>query len=205
MWSGDSHDDARRAGGGRRRERASTCCASPTTTPSAAPRSWPTGCRAGSIVGEELRTHAGEIIGLFLTEHVPFGVSPDEAGRAHPRPGRRRLRPPPVRPDAPQPGRAARSSSSSTAGLVDAIEVFNAKTSLRHLNDRAAEFADAHDLAAGAGSDAHVPDALGAAYVEMPDFDGPSAFLAEPPPRGRSSATTSIAARPWTARIVPST
>ena len=34
-------------------------------------------CRV--VVGEELRTHAGEIIGLFLTEHVPFGVSPREA------------------------------------------------------------------------------------------------------------------------------
>ena len=62
--------------------------------------------------------------------------------------------------------------------------MFNAKTSLRHLNDRAAEFASDHDLGAGAGSDAHVPEALGAAYVEMPDFDGPSAFLASAPPRG---------------------
>ena len=34
-------------------------------------------CRV--VVGEELRTHAGEIIGLFLTERVPFGVSPREA------------------------------------------------------------------------------------------------------------------------------
>ena len=33
--------------------------------------------------------------------------------------------------------------------------------------------------AGGAGSDAHVPDALGAAYVEMPDFDGPADFLAK--------------------------
>ena len=63
------------------------------------------------------------------------------------------------------------------AGLVDAIEVLNAKTSLAHLNERAAAFAAEHACPAGAGSDAHVPDALGAAYVEMPDFDGPAAFL----------------------------
>ena len=31
-------------------------------------------CRV--IVGEELRTHAGEIIGLFLTERIPTGVPP---------------------------------------------------------------------------------------------------------------------------------
>src|SRR5438552_4462651 len=35
------------------------------------------GCRI--VVGEELRTGAGEIIGLFLTEHLPFGLSPVEA------------------------------------------------------------------------------------------------------------------------------
>ena len=57
---------------------------------------------------------------------------------------------------------------------------------------------------AGAGSDAHVPDALGAAYVEMPDFDGPADFLAK-------LADAVVVGhhwdepRPWTARIVPST
>ena len=56
-------------------------------------------------------------------------------------------------------------------GLVDAVEGRNAKTSLEHLQ-RAwpSRFAAEHDLAVGAGSDAHVPDALGAAYVEMADF-----------------------------------
>src|SRR4051812_48915012 len=35
------------------------------------------GCRV--IVGEEVRTTAGEIIGLFLTDHLPFGLPPAEA------------------------------------------------------------------------------------------------------------------------------
>ncbi len=34
-------------------------------------------CRV--VVGEELRTHAGEVIGLFLNERVPFGVTAHEA------------------------------------------------------------------------------------------------------------------------------
>ena len=37
-------------------------------------------CRV--IVGEELRTHAGEIIGLFLTERIPFGTPPADAAAA---------------------------------------------------------------------------------------------------------------------------
>jgi len=30
----------------------------------------------------------------------------------------------------------------------------------------------------GAGSDAHDPEGIGAAYLEMPDCDGPAEFLA---------------------------
>ena len=156
------------------------------------------------VVGEELRTHAGEIIGLFLTEHVPFGVSPREAAAAHPGPGRPRLRAPPVRPacgaTCPRPALV----DLVDAGLVDAIEVLNAKTSLSHLNERAAAFAAERSLPAGAGSDAHVPDALGAAYVEMPDFTDAASFLAALRD-GNVVGHHFDAARPWRARIVPST
>ncbi|HEY1281558.1 MAG TPA: PHP-associated domain-containing protein [Acidimicrobiales bacterium] len=158
-------------------------------------------CRV--VVGEELRTHAGEIIGLFLTEHVPFGISPREAAERiraqgglvyvpHPYdPMRRNLAEPAL-------------EELADAGLLDAVEVFNAKTSLAHLNDRAAAFAVARGVPGGAGSDAHVPEAVGAAYVEMPDFDGPASFL-------RSLREGAVvghhfdAPRRWRPRIVPST
>ena len=81
--------------------------------------------------------------------------------------------------------------------------MINAKTSLKSLNAQAAEYARARSLLAGAGSDAHVPDAIGAAYVEMPDFDGPKDFLAaleQAVPIGHHWDQ----ARPWTPRIVPS-
>ena len=62
--------------------------------------------------------------------------------------------------------------------MIDAIEVHNSKTSLASLNRRAREFAAEFGLAAGAGSDAHVPDAIGSAFVEMPDFATAAEFLA---------------------------
>ena len=158
-------------------------------------------CRV--VVGEELRTHAGEIIGLFLTERVPFGVPPAEAARLIRAQGGLVYVPHPF--DALRRNLAEPALEDLVAeGLVDAIEVFNAKTSLPHLNERAAAFADEHTLAAGAGSDAHVPEAIGAAYVEMPDFDGPGDFLAKLA-AGRVVGHHADPHRAWRPRIVPST
>jgi predicted metal-dependent phosphoesterase TrpH len=158
-------------------------------------------CRV--IVGEELRTHAGEVIGLFLTERVPFGVSAHEAvSRIRAQGGLVYIPHPfdPVRHNL----REAELRELAADGLIDAIEAHNAKTSLSHLNDQAAAVARELGLPAGAGSDAHVPEALGAAYVEMPDFDGPQSFL--------DALHEAVVvghhfdrARPWRPRIVPST
>ncbi len=157
-------------------------------------------CRV--IIGEELRTQYGEIIGLFLTDRIAAGTPPAEAAMAiraqggvvyipHPfDPMRRNLSEPAL-------------YDLARAGLVDAIEVLNAKTSLRSLNERAAQFAAEFDMAAGAGSDAHVPLALGSAYVEMPDFDGPTEFLAALR-EGRVVGHHWDEHRPWKARIIPS-
>lgn len=158
-------------------------------------------CRV--VVGEELRTHAGEIIGLFLNERIPVGVQPDDAARAIRAQGGIVYIPhpfDPMRRNISEPALEALLAS----GLVDAIEVINAKTSLRSLNERAAAIAVAHDLAAGAGSDGHVPDAIGAAYVEMPDFDGAHDFIAKLR-LGRPVGHHWDEARPWSSRVLPGT
>ena len=154
------------------------------------------------IVGEELRTAAGEIIGLFLTERLPAGIGHVDAARA-------------IRDQGgvvyiPHPFDPMRRNMSEVAlyelaelDLIDAVEVLNAKTSLTSLNRRAAEFAAEFGIVGGAGSDGHVPGALGAAYVEMPDFDGPMEFLASLA-AGRVVGHHWDEPRPWSPRIVPS-
>jgi PHP-associated len=62
-------------------------------------------------------------------------------------------------------------------GAVDVVEAFNAKMHDGRHNIAAAELAARHGLPVIAGSDAHDVTGLGAAYLEMPDFDGPSEFL----------------------------
>ncbi len=157
-------------------------------------------CRV--IVGEEMRTHAGEIIGLFMTERVPFGLPAVQTAQTIRAQGAIVYVPHPFDPMRRNITEAALVELAD-AGLVDAVEVLNAKTSLASLNAKAAQFAEERGLRAGAGSDAHVPNALGAAFVEMPDFDGPAEFL-------RSLEYAVIVghhwdeARPWTSRIVPS-
>lgn len=158
------------------------------------------GCRV--VVGEEVKTRAGELIGLFLSERVPHGLSPEETIdriRAqggcvyvpHPfDPVRHALREPVLR-------------RLCAERAIDALEVFNAKVSLDHLNDLAGALATESGVPGGAGSDAHDPAALGAAYVEMPDFDGPADFL-DRLPAGRVVGHRFDRARAWTPRVIPS-
>ncbi|HEX7166172.1 MAG TPA: PHP domain-containing protein [Acidimicrobiales bacterium] len=161
------------------------------------------GCRV--VVGEEVRTTAGEIIGLFLTERLPFGLNPQEAAAAIRGQGGLVYVPHPF-----DPMRHCMKEDAMTglarAGALDAVEVFNAKVSLSHLNARGAAFATEHGLACGAGSDAHEPSAVGAAFVEMPDFaDGDAAGFLESLRAGRVVGHHYDAPRAWRPRIVPST
>jgi len=157
-------------------------------------------CRV--VVGEELRTAAGEIIGLFLAERVPSGIGHVEAARAIREQGGLVYIPHPFDPMRRNLAEPALYELAEL-GLIDAVEVHNSKTSLASLNRRASAFAAEFDLAAGAGSDAHVPDAIGSAYVEIPDFTNAAEFLA--------ALRTGVVVghhwdepRQWSARIVPS-
>ena len=158
-------------------------------------------CRV--VVGEELRTWAGELMGLFLSERIPYGIKPEEVCR--------RVRDQGGLVYVPHPFDPTRNAlredvlrELAEGGLIDAIEVFNGKISLQHLNRRAAAFAAEFDLAGGAGSDAHIPDALGAAFVEMPDFSTPGEFL-DGLRVGTIRGHHYDQARVWRPRIVPST
>ena len=159
------------------------------------------GCRV--IVGEELRTGAGEVIGLFLTERLPFGIGHVEAATRIRAQGGVVYIPHPFDPTR-HCLREEALEELLDAGLVDGLEVFNAKTSLPSLNQRAADVARQRDLPGGAGSDAHVAEGLGAAYLEMPDFDGPASML-DAMRAGRVVGHHWDGHRAWRPRIVPST
>ena len=126
------------------------------------------------IVGEEIRTARGEILGLFLSEEVPRGLSPQETiervkaqgglvGIPHPYDRQR--------------GALWHEESSRLVGQIDFIEARNARIIFPDGNGKARRFAQEHGLAMSAGSDAHSPWEVGRAYVEMREFDGCQDFL----------------------------
>jgi predicted metal-dependent phosphoesterase TrpH len=135
------------------------------------------GIGARVIVGEEIRTQDGDVIGLFLTDRIPY-VLPlgDAIAKIRERGGLVYL------PHPFDPGRStlkpAISERLCAEGIADVVEVFNAKIEDQEQNKQAALLAARYDLPGGAGSDAHDPEGIGAAYLEMPDFDGPADFLA---------------------------
>src|SRR3990172_9384006 len=126
------------------------------------------------IVGEEIRSREGEIIGLFLREEVPAGLTAEETiARIRAQSGLVSL---------PHPldryrGGVGADGLARLAPLVDIVEVMNARTTVGRDNDEAARLAAEHGLAGVAVSDAHSPWELGRAYVEPPDLRGPQEFL----------------------------
>jgi predicted metal-dependent phosphoesterase TrpH len=128
------------------------------------------------VVGEEIRTPDGDVIGLFLTERIPYVLPLAEViARIKAQHGLVYV---------PHPFDRARSSLGRVLpglcaeGGVDIIEVFNAKISNPVMNRQAADVAARFALPGGAGSDAHDAAGVGAAYLEMPDFDDPAGFVA---------------------------
>ncbi len=126
------------------------------------------------IVGEEIRSREGEIIGLFLTEEVPGGLSPQETIE--------RVRAQGGLVSLPHPldrfrGGVGAEGLARLAPLVALVEAKNARSTLGRANDEAARLTEKHGLLGLAVTDAHSPWELGRVYVEMPQFEGSADFL----------------------------
>jgi hypothetical protein len=127
------------------------------------------------IVGEEVKTaEQGEVIGLFIEEKIPRGMSmaetvaeikrqgglvyvPHPFDRMHAVPDYEHLLP--------------------ILADVDAIEVFNPRVAIGAFNEESVRFAAKYRIVAGAGSDSHVAQGLGTVRIRMRDFDGPQEFM----------------------------
>jgi predicted metal-dependent phosphoesterase TrpH len=133
------------------------------------------GRRLVVIPGEEVKTGGeGEVIGLFLEEEIPRGMSFAETVDAIRGQGGLVYIPHPFdRLHAiPEPATMQRHLAE-----IDVFEVYNARLLFEGYNDEALRFARKYNLTVGAGSDAHVLQGVGTGAVRMRRFRGPEEFL----------------------------
>lgn len=114
------------------------------------------------IVGEEIKTSEGEIIGLFLQKTISAGLTPEETIKEiraqgglvyvpHPfETFRRGLQADPLK-------RIARD--------IDIVEIFNGRGRWRNKNQLAKAFVAQHQMTVAASSDAHCPLGIGKTYT----------------------------------------
>jgi predicted metal-dependent phosphoesterase TrpH len=140
------------------------------------------------IIGEEILTAQGELLAYFVTEEIPAGLQARQVIE--------RLRRQDAVISVSHPFDRTRSGSwraedlQDILGLVDALEIFNARTLGDMPNRRAAALAAQAGLPGTAGSDAHVYWELGRTVLWLETFtdaDGMRKGLRTAELRGRRS------------------
>jgi predicted metal-dependent phosphoesterase TrpH len=127
------------------------------------------------IVAEEILTTHGEIMGMFLKETIPSGLTPGETVK--------RIKAQGGLVNIPHPFETIRGSAlkdwciDEIAGDIDLMEVLNSRSPFPANTDKAKAFAANHKIPGSAGSDAHSIHEIGNACVEMPEFSTPEEFL----------------------------
>jgi predicted metal-dependent phosphoesterase TrpH/glycosyltransferase involved in cell wall biosynthesis len=127
------------------------------------------------IVAEEVKTaEQGEVIGLFLEEKIPRGMTmadtiaeirrqdglvyvPHPFDRFHSVPDYENLL--------------------EIVEEIDILEVFNPRVAFSVFNEEAERFAAKYRIVPGAGSDSHVAQGLGSVRIRIHEFEGPEEFL----------------------------
>jgi len=127
------------------------------------------------IVAEEVKTaDQGEVIGLFIEEKIPRGMTLQDTIAEIRRQGGLVYVPHPFDRMHAVPDYE---HLLDVVEEIDAIEVFNPRVAFSAFNEEAARFAAKYRIVAGAGSDSHVAQGLGSVKIRMRDFDGPEEFL----------------------------
>ncbi len=162
------------------------------------------------IVGEEVGTSEGELLGLFLSEPVPRGLTAletiarikEQGGLVcipHPL-GRRRFH------ATSEVGsvvdghvtlsrsvrRANRLLTDDVLKRVDMLETINSRTPFKGTWRAIGRLADLYGLPVTAGSDSHTAREIGRARVVMPDFTDAASFLAALRDARPSGVTSSV-------------
>jgi predicted metal-dependent phosphoesterase TrpH len=127
------------------------------------------------IVGEEVMTSGGEIIGLFLTKQIPKLLTPEKTIEEIRKQGGVVYIPHPF--DLNRSGIGRYEHADKIMEMADIVEVFNSRCFTQTPNEKAHEYAEMHDCIVSAASDAHDWKDIGTSFVELEDFATAEEFL----------------------------
>jgi predicted metal-dependent phosphoesterase TrpH len=147
------------------------------------------------VPGSEIRSAEGEIIGLFLSEEVPPGLTAPETMRRIHEQGGVVVIPHPF--DIVKLKRMRASRLEELKEEIDAVEALNGKPRWWFANRSALRFAQKHQMPVTAGSDAHKAGHVGLLYTDMEEFTSPEEFLVSL----RSASVHGKRYSPWSSQL----
>jgi hypothetical protein len=126
------------------------------------------------IIGEEISTNQGHLIGLFLKEHIEPGHSPRRTADLIHQQGGLVIVPHPYNRLF---GCGLRGAVDEMIDLADAVEVWNAQNIMDSVNHQAEQLAADRRRPSIVGTDIHHGHTLDACHQWIPPFDGPESFI----------------------------
>ena len=123
------------------------------------------------ILGEEVSTADGEVVGVFLTKTIPRGLSANETADEIHRQGGLVSVPHPFDPFRGSHIKEGPLRNLAEVGKIDMLEVFNCRVTLQRHNLEAAEFANRYGIPGIAASDSHSGFEVAMAFNALPAFE----------------------------------
>jgi predicted metal-dependent phosphoesterase TrpH len=123
------------------------------------------------ILGEEVSTADGEVVGIFLTNTIPRGLSANETADEIHRQGGLVSIPHPFDPFRGSHIKEGPLRNLAEVRKIDMVEVFNCRVTVQRHNQEAAEFAHRYGIPGIAASDSHSSFEVAMAFNALPVFD----------------------------------
>lgn len=123
------------------------------------------------ILGEEVSTADGEVVGIFLTKTIPRGLSANETADEIHRQGGLVSIPHPFDPFRASHIRPGPLRKLAEMGKIDMVEVFNSRITIPAHNREAAEFAAQYGIPGIACSDSHSAFEIAMCFNTLPPFE----------------------------------
>ncbi len=128
------------------------------------------------VVGEEVSTSNGDLLGFFLKEKIPSGLTANETAKRIKDQGGVVAVPHPCDIFRKKRFNPEKLEEFLASGFCDCVEAWNARNIFSGADKKAEKLSLKHGLPFFSGSDAHTPAEVGRSATLMPDFSDGESF-----------------------------